>query len=385
MKILFVINHMNVGGIQKSLIELLKVLSRNPEYDVTLFCCKRTGAFLNQVPTKVEILPENMYAVVTETPLSECKKLGLKYYTTRLVFSLWTKIFGKNISGKIICKLIGKIGDNYDIAISYSQPVEDHQFCNLTNEIVLKSILADNKFTYVHCDFGLYGGNTKHNRKMYRKFDKIVAVSESVGKRFEEIVPEVSEKIRVMYNCCDCVEIIKLSAQESIMYNGMTFVTVARLSEEKGILRSIPIFGRLKEEGFDFKWYIIGGGLMSNLIRKVIDNNSLSQYVFLEGEQINPYRYMKNANYFLLTSYHEAAPMVYDEAAALGIPVLTTKTLSAIEMIERRGLGIVCENDEISIYNMLKKVMTDNIDFKIMVDSNDKICIEQFKALYEKS
>ena len=91
MKILIVINHMKVGGIQKSLLELLKVLSNCSEYDVSLFCCKATGAFLNQVPKQIKVLPENDYAVVTETALSECRNIGKRYYIFRMLSAFWSK------------------------------------------------------------------------------------------------------------------------------------------------------------------------------------------------------------------------------------------------------------------------------------------------------
>lgn len=381
MKILIVTNHMQVGGIQKSLLELLKALSNCPEYDVSLFCCKKAGAFLNQVPKQIMVLPENAYAIATEVALSECKKLGKKYYIFRMISSLWSKCFTKAFPSTVLCKLMGKIGEKYDVAISYSQPIEDHEFCNLTNEIVLNCTCADSKITFVHCDFGSYGGNTKRNRKLYEKFDRIAAVSESVGKRFSEIVPEISEKIRIVYNFCDCSEIEQLASQDPLVYTKKTFVTVARLSEEKGILRCIPIFYKLKKDGYDFEWHIVGGGSLRSAVEEEITRYSLNQNIILEGKQLNPYRYIKNADYFLLPSFHEAAPMVFDEAFTLGVPVLTTKTLSAVEMIEKRGRGLVCENNEEAIYDMLHQVITYDKKFDMIYRPNNEVCMKQFDSL----
>lgn len=381
MKILIVTNHMQVGGIQKSLLELLKALSNCKEYDVSLFCCSATGAFLDQIPKQINILPENQYARVTEQALSECKKQGKKYYVYRMLSSLWSKCFTKSLPSVILCKLIGKIGEKYDVAISYSQPIEDHAFCNFTNEIVLNCVEADKKITFVHCDFGSYGGNTKRNRKLYKKFDRIAAVSESVGKRFAEIVPGVSEKLQTVYNFCDCRHIEQLAAQDSIVYDRKAFVTVARLSQEKGLLRCIPIFHKLKKDGFDFEWHIVGGGALKNVIEKEIAYYSLEHNIILEGEQLNPYRYIKNADYFLLPSFHEAAPIVFDESFTLGVPVLTTKTLSAVEMIEKRGIGLVCDNNDEAIYDMLYRVISGNEKFNIASKPKNEVCMEQFNSL----
>ena len=61
----------------------------------------------------------------------------------------------------------------------------------------------------------------------------------------------------------------------------------------------------------------------------------------------------------MIPSYHEAAPMVYAEAHCLGVPILTTKTLSAVEMVENEEIGIVCDNNDISIRDALESVLLD--------------------------
>ena len=60
----------------------------------------------------------------------------------------------------------------------------------------------------------------------------------------------------------------------------------------------------------------------------------------------NPYGYIRAADILLIPSLSEAAPLVIGEAAALGVPVLTTETTSAHEMVEQSGYGWVCENSE---------------------------------------
>jgi len=380
-KVLITIGNMNVGGIQKSLLELLKALSQCPEYEVSLFCCKKVGAFLERIPESISILPENPYAAAAEQTLAECKEQGKKYYFFRMIMSLWSKLFTKEIPSTVLCKLIGNIGEEYDVSISYSQPIEDHAFCNLTNEIVLNCTRAAQKITFVHCDFGVYGGNTKRNRKLYARFDRIAAVSESVGKRFAEIVPVCSGKLHTVYNFCDCNEIEQLAAQDPLIYTKKTFISVARLSEEKGILRCIPIFNKLKNDGFDFEWHIVGDGPIRHQIETEIDRYGLAEDIILEGEQMNPYRYMKHAAFFLLPSFHEAAPVVFDEALALGLPVLTTKTLSAEEIVGNPGHGYVCEQTEEAIYQMLREALSGTLQYALHEKPNQALSAAQFDAV----
>ena len=66
---------------------------------------------------------------------------------------------------------------------------------------------------------------------------------------------------------------------------------------------------------------------------------------------------MVNADLLLITSYHEAAPMVIDEAYALGIPVLTVETTSSREMVTERAGGWVCANSQQGINEALAEVL----------------------------
>ena len=84
---------------------------------------------------------------------------------------------------------------------------------------------------------------------------------------------------------------------------------------------------------------------------------NLEQFVEFHGVQNNPYRFMKNADLLLIPSYHEAAPMVYEEARCLNLPILTTRTLSADELVSCNQIGIVCDNEDEAIESALRVVL----------------------------
>jgi len=382
-KILIVARHMRIGGIQKSLSELLRVLSNDNRYDITLFCCCKSGEFLNSLPSNVHILNENPYAATTEMSSSECIKKGLRYAIFRIFASGWSKLFSKSFPVKILSALVGEIPGEYDVAISYAQPTHDKVFCGLGNELVLNCTKAARKIGFVHCDFANYGGNTPMNRELYLRYDAIASVSHSVGKVLGDIIPNAKDKIHTVYNICDAEKILSMSGDNPVQYEGdvPVIVTVARLGEEKGHLRCIPIFLRLKKEGLLFNWHIVGGGEKYDEIQRAISDCGLTDSIILEGEQNNPYRYMKNADYFFLPSLHEAAPVVFQEAQALGIPILTTNTLSADEMVGRSNTGLVCDNNDEAIYHMLKKALCDKTkDFERVVPDLD-VSKKQFEEL----
>lgn len=378
-KLFFVINNIAMGGIQKSLVELLNVLK--DKYDITLYCIKYGGRCIDLIPDNINIIYGSRTAAVSEQNLAEAKKSGVWPFLLRVVLSSFTKVFGKRFPAFLLTKLIGKIPGEYDAAISFSQPIHDKQFATLTNEIVLNCCNAKRKITFVHCDFIKYGGNTKYNRSLYNRFDAIAAVSDSVGQRFLEANPLLKDKVFTVYNCVDCDRIITLANNDPIEYNKKAIVTVARLSEEKGIIRCLPVVSKLVNEGLDLEWHIVGGGPLDSKICDEINLLGLSDRVILHGEQINPYRFMKNADCFLLPSFHEAAPMVFFESAVLDLPVLTTDTLSAYELVENMGAGLVCKNDEESIYSMLHSFLCSNSPFSNITKPDKQLTISQFEKI----
>lgn len=78
--------------------------------------------------------------------------------------------------------------------------------------------------------------------------------------------------------------------------------------------------------------------------------------VILLGKQDNPYPYMKHANLYLSVSFCEAAPVVYAEANFFGVPVLSTDTCSARELL---GAGnFICANTEDALRSAFADLIT---------------------------
>ena len=53
-KVLFVLNNMNIGGTEKSLLNLIDTISP-VKYDVTLLLLEKTGGFMEYVPSWVHV------------------------------------------------------------------------------------------------------------------------------------------------------------------------------------------------------------------------------------------------------------------------------------------------------------------------------------------
>ena len=357
-KILIVNNNLHIGGIQKSLVNLLNEISGKYEIDLLLF--NNAGELKTAVPRGVNVISGGFLCEVMGMTYAEAKSRGAKHLAARVFWTVVTRVFGAGAAFGAITAL-AKLGGSYDAAISFMQSSEPRIFYGGCAEYVLNSVQADLKICFIHCDFANYGGNTAHNRKTLLRFDRIAAVSRSVGERLIAAVPDLDGRVYTVHNCYDYAAMERMGCEYAADFTegAANLFTAARLHSEKGILRMIPILGRMKKDGFAFIWRIAGDGADRSAAERLISEWELSENVILLGSLINPYPYFRSSDMVIVPSYNEAAPMVFGEAEFFGVPVFTTDTVSAREMIADRGLGVVCRNNDADIESSLRKVLAD--------------------------
>lgn len=383
-KIIIVINNLDTGGVQKSLINLINEIK--DLYDITLLSFYDRNGELKGFPSDVKVRTLNSvfkYLGMSQSDAAE----NLCTYIARAFWVILAKIFGRAFVVEIMSFFNKKIS-GYDCAISYLHEGSKKNLYGGCNQFVLNNIKAKQKIGWLHCDFKLCGANTPQSKAIYRKFDKIVACSQGCRKSFVECLPEFAEKCVAINNCNDYQEISEFAAQPMEYEQGFfNIVTVSRLSEEKGIERAIEAIRQCKENGYKIKYHIVGSGDMEAKLKADVENSGLLSDVVFYGNQKNPYQYMANADLFLLASYHEAAPVVFDEAAFLGIPVLATATTSTDEMLANTGYGFVCANSTEGIAEKLLELLDDQEKLNVIrqrlktTEFSNGSTIEKIKAL----
>ena len=134
-------------------------------------------------------------------------------------------------------------------------------------------------------------------------------------------------------------------------------VTAARIDNvQKRIDGIIKLCARLKSEGItQFQWHIVGNGPDLPGNQQLANELGVAELIRFEGEQINPFPYIKNADLFALYSAYEGFPMVIGEAQALDTFILTTNYAAAKEQISPEQ-GIIAEDDE-EFYQELKRLI----------------------------
>lgn len=366
-KILIVNNNMDMGGIQKSLVNLLTELQ--DKYEITLLLFSKSGALLADVPDSIPILTPGKAYQILGLSRQELKKhpwlFGLKAF-----LMLVTKLFSRRSAMKLL-GLFQKPISGFDTVISFSHLPHHHTFSNGCGDFVLDKTRGGEKICFLHCDYLQSGYLSEHNNREYDEFQKLACCSQSVKERFLQGSGLSEEKVFAVRNFYD-LRFTKRSAKQETAWDNQLIhvVSVARLSKEKGITRALEALHSSKRE--DIHYHIIGNGPQKKEIEQRIRELGLEKQVFLLGEQKEPYGYLRAADYLLVPSYHEAAPMVFDEAKLLGVPVLTTNTTSAKEMVGTEE-GIVCDNSTEGIRQALLQIQKKTTREQKALDNSSQI------------
>ena len=290
---------------------------------------------------------------------------------------LFSKVVGyRKFAEKLASRYYKK--REYDVAINFLE-IDSPEF-------ILKNINAKKYIQWYHTDVANldYPEETDKMIPLYKKMDAIICVAESAKKSFVERYPELSDKTYVIYNFFD-VETIVDKSKENFSYqvknDELILLSVGRMTTQKSYDRFLNVLSRVKNDGYNFIWYVLGDGQEKEKIEMKITELNLNENVVLVGLTDNPYKYMKNCDLFVLPSEWEGFPTVTVEAKILSCPVLASDVSGIKEQLIHGETGWIVNNDENAIYEGLKYLF-DNLNLLEKLKSNkgiDHICNNDLK------
>ena len=363
MKVLFVAQNLKMGGIQRALVNTIKMMRKtHPDIEVDVFSFAG-GELSHLIPDTASISYASRSLSLLLTPLDEIKSNNkIADIFIRYALIIAAKMFGTDKVYRHLFKRQKKLGE-YDIAISYFNDVFSGISNKGTNTFVSDFVKAKKKIAWIHTDPIKANFDVEKCALLYKPFDKIVCVSNAIKRVFDEILPLFASKTCVVYNVFPAEE-IAISAKEidpDFDKTQFNLVTVGRADNStKRIDRALEVCELLKKEyKLSFKWRFIGDGPdFEKNMQTAIERDVCDVTEFL-GNKSNPYPFVKNSDIFVLTSDYEGYPMVVCEAMILGVPVVTTPFRAAAEIIDDGVNGIVTTVSPSDIAKRLADAMSE--------------------------
>jgi colanic acid/amylovoran biosynthesis glycosyltransferase len=134
----------------------------------------------------------------------------------------------------------------------------------------------------------------------------------------------------------------------------LRLVTIARLTEKKGVEYGIRAVAALSQDGYNVEYNIIGDGDLQNQLDQLIQDLGVSDHVHLLGwkDQAEIVSILNQSHILLAPSVtaqdgnQEGIPVALMEAMAMGMPVISTYHSGIPELVEHEVSGfLVPERD----------------------------------------
>ena len=264
MQIAIVNMHLKMGGIKKSLENLLDGLNDTPiQIDLYLLRGDKEEVLRIQRNRCVR----NVFVI---------GKTNIYYHTLgeqknvlgrllKLVYGMSSRLFGRYWTLSHLVKAEQLADKKYDVVISYSNGIWTYGKRGFTGgcELLAKRISGGAKVAWIHSNPKNLGITKKVGEEIYSSFDKIVNVSFGCKEIFDGICPELIGKSVVVYNLTGSSEILKLK-EEFIPYDGgFNILTVARLDNKSKRLDCITeCCRRLKNVGCYLNGILLAMGMI---------------------------------------------------------------------------------------------------------------------------
>ena len=351
-KLLFINGHLNYGGVEKSLVDILSNINYN-EYSVDLLLLEGRGDYSSFIPKEVNVILYDLHSTYGSmlSVMRQCLK-------KRDFFSIYIKIvflLSNRFDMKIMCLLKPFIlPDKYYDAVIGFRP-------GASTDFAAWLFKTKKRITWWHNgEIRLTPDQIMNYRSDCNEIDSVVVVSNGCRDMLVNELDIPKEKTKVIPNMIDSFKIINLSQEYIPNYlsdNKLNIISVGRLSKEKHFDDCIVSTKLLKENGIDFKWTIVGEGIERKKLEELINEYHLQDYVILLGKKNNPYPYMCYADIYVHSSYVESQCLTILESMALGIPCVVADSLGPREYCQNNINCIYVNHEKNALFEGIKQML----------------------------
>lgn len=364
-KILFINGHLNAGGVERSLVDILKHMDYT-KYAVDLLLLEDTGDYASELPPEVNVLFRDLHNTYGSFASSVRRCIAARDWMCLRLRTLFLlrKFLGSRALKSAATLLLGE--HHYDCVIGFRP--------GICADLAGYSVKAKRRITWWHhgefyVDRVAYGA-------MCSRMDAVAVVSRACREMLQDHLPKLADKLICVPNMLDASAILQKVEHTPYAKNDLCIVSVGRFAPEKHFENIVPAAKALQAMNLAFMWHIVGDGSERARVEMLITENGLKDYVILEGSKTNPYPYMKYADLFVHPSYIESQGMTVLEAMALGVPCVVTKSRGPCEFIVDGVNGLLTEQSPESLTEKVLSISTDKTLYQSIKEST--VCPEQF-------
>ncbi|MCX8522344.1 glycosyltransferase [Chryseobacterium formosus] len=341
-KVLFRHRSMEMGGVEKVILSMLNNLNKE-KFDMTICLNINQGDLRNEFPNHVR----KAFITKGKEDLSKwkiIKNIQLIKRNLKLKKAQKTPQIAQRI-----------LNENYDVEIAPTYAA----FSSVLNSTNKKS----KKIGWFHSDITLpkLQPLVPEILKQIPQFDYFIFGSQQTKDILIETYPNLKiPQNKVVKNAIPIEEIKeKANNFKPNFPEKPVFVSVARLHSRKGFHKLMDAHAKLLNDGFDHHIVVIGDGDERENLKKQAETLGVTKSFEFLGSLLNPYPYVKNADFFILPSESESWPLIIADCLILQKPIISTNVGGIPEMIIQEKTGYLINYDTEEMYGAMKKFITE--------------------------
>lgn len=366
--VLFINGHLDAGGCERSLIDVLKNIDYK-EYDVDLLLLEHMGDYRDEVPKDVNVILQSI-----DYAFGGFISCIMKAIIRKDWFSFFFRFYyllGDKVNHRFwrrLKKLFKEVRSNYDIIVAYRP--------GICTELAAFTFQGDKKISWWHHGSMIFSGKSAEILNIsYRQMDSIVAVSSSSALLVTKTFPDIKNKIEVIPNMIVPSELYDKSKQfdpKEFQRFDFKIISVGRMSPEKNMILCPHIASLLKKSGMSFGWILIGDGEEEQRIKNTIEQLGLKNDVIMVGKKSNPYPYIVSADIMVHPSLIESQGITLLESMVLKTPVVAVASEGPQEFINTGENGYLVDNNVEEIVHTIEMLYTNTNLRKLIADNAAK-------------
>jgi glycosyltransferase involved in cell wall biosynthesis len=160
-----------------------------------------------------------------------------------------------------------------------------------------------------------------------------------------------------------------------------TFLLISRLITDKGVLEYIDAVKKLKTEGIEAHFQILGAkdpehkrGIKNEIVNEWITSGTI-EYL---GTTADVRQFIQNADCIVLPSYREGTPRTLLEAASSSKPIIATNVPGCNQVVEDTYNGLLCKlKDADDLAEKMRTMTTFSNEKLIAMGNNGRLKMER--------
>lgn len=328
--------HLKHGGIEKMVCNLSNLFIEM-NYSVEILCVYNFGEPVYHLDNEVKITylikknPKKRNSLRNSIKKFNFKKVIYEFYNRYSEYYLYKKIILKNLKD---------VNDSIIISTRNEHTKLINTISKSNNKLIAQ----------LHCDHTQFKGYSKDIKYNYSNIDYLLLLNDELRSEVEAILFDYNEKVQ----CLTVPNFVTDNEYKVDIKRKKQIISVGRLSQEKGFGRLLLIWKKFIVNNKDYILKIIGGGEEKESLIQLAQSLDISDSIVFTGylSHDKVVEEIRKSKLYVMTSLHEAFPLVIIEALSQGTPVIAYDVRVGPRSIIKDGYnGFLVKDNDVEVFS----------------------------------